>query len=121
MGGQKWLTLDHKGPLFPPAYEPLPKSVYLKYDGEPCPLESNAEEIAGFYAGMLKREYVTKEMFNKNFMKCWTEKMSSQEKAKITDLTKCDFGKIAAYIDAQAEKRKAATKEDKEARKVKEK
>jgi len=119
--GQKWVTLDHKGPLFPPAYEPLPKSVYLKYDGEPCPLAPDAEEVAGFYAGMLKRDYVTKKVFNDNFMKCWKDKMTKDEKAKITDLSKCDFGKIAAHIDAQTEKRKAATKEDKEVKKLKEK
>jgi hypothetical protein len=34
--GQKWRTLEHNGPLFPPAYEPLPPNVYFKYDGT-CP------------------------------------------------------------------------------------
>ena len=31
--GQKWRTLEHKGPLFPPTYKPLPPSVHLLYDG----------------------------------------------------------------------------------------
>jgi DNA topoisomerase-1 len=29
----KWDTLSHNGVLFPPAYEPLPADVKLKYDG----------------------------------------------------------------------------------------
>jgi DNA topoisomerase-1 len=32
--GIKWKTLEHKGPLFAPAYEPLPKSVKFIYDGK---------------------------------------------------------------------------------------
>ena len=27
--GQKWRTLEHKGPLFPPEYIPLPRTVHL--------------------------------------------------------------------------------------------
>lgn len=33
-GAQMWNTLYHTGPRFPPAYEPLPSSVKLKYDSE---------------------------------------------------------------------------------------
>lgn len=42
-GTTKWTTLEHAGVLFPPPYEPLPKSVKMKYDGAfsppsfPCP------------------------------------------------------------------------------------
>lgn len=32
-GEVKWTTLYHTGPRFPPEYEPLPKSVKMKYDG----------------------------------------------------------------------------------------
>lgn len=35
-GEAKWTTLYHTGPRFPPAYEPLPKAVKMKYDGEYC-------------------------------------------------------------------------------------
>eukprot|EP00039_Didymoeca_costata_P010845 m.147065 g.147065 ORF g.147065 m.147065 type:complete len:747 (+) comp14981_c1_seq1:175-2415(+) len=116
--GQKWRSLEHKGPLFPPEYTPLPKGVYMLYDGEQYDLEPAAEEVAMFYAGMLKREYVEKEKFNENFMKDWRELMSSQEKKDIKDLKLCDFSKIGAYLDAQSEKRKNATKEEKEVRKA---
>ena len=63
--GQKWRTLgaptcpfarvggrcllhrrtgrtEHKGPFFPPPYEPLPSEVYLIYDGTPLPDRNRA-------------------------------------------------------------------------------
>lgn len=115
--GQKWRTLEHKGPLFPPEYKPLPKHVFLLYNGEKCELEPLAEEVAVFYAGMLKREYVTMDVFNRNFMESWQALMTASEKKKIKDLKLCDFSKIGAYLDAQSELRKNATKEEKNARK----
>lgn len=30
---EKWQTLQHNGVYFPPAYEPLPRNVKMKYDG----------------------------------------------------------------------------------------
>lgn len=33
-GGQKWSFLEHKGPIFAPAYEPLPPNVKFFYDGK---------------------------------------------------------------------------------------
>lgn len=33
----KWKTLQHKGPIFAPGYEPLPKHVKFLYDGKPFP------------------------------------------------------------------------------------
>jgi len=32
-GTVRWQTLEHNGVLFPPPYEPLPKSVKMKYNG----------------------------------------------------------------------------------------
>ena len=31
--GVKWKVLEHKGPWFPPEYQPLPKDVRFYYDG----------------------------------------------------------------------------------------
>lgn len=39
--------------------------------------------------------------------------MTSEEKAKITDLKKCDFSEMHQYFKAQSEARKAMTKEEK--------
>ena len=32
--GVKWTFLQHKGPVFAPLYEPLPKNVRFYYDGK---------------------------------------------------------------------------------------
>lgn len=41
------------------------------------------------------------------------QEMTSEEKAKITDLKKCDFSEMHHYFKAQSEARKAMTKEEK--------
>ena len=42
------------------------------------------------------------------------QEMTSEEKAKITDLKKCNFGEMNEYFKAQSEARKAMTKEEKQ-------
>lgn len=118
--GQKWKTLKHNGPKFPPEYEPLPKSVVLLYNGKPFPLEPAAEEVAGFYAVMLKTDYIQKPVFNKNFFTCWKKTMTADERKILTDLKRCDFSRIQAHYVAKSEARKNATKEEKKARKERE-
>eukprot|EP00730_Choanoeca_flexa_P008922 TRINITY_DN12558_c12_g4_i1.p1 TRINITY_DN12558_c12_g4~~TRINITY_DN12558_c12_g4_i1.p1 ORF type:complete len:758 (+),score=239.04 TRINITY_DN12558_c12_g4_i1:194-2275(+) len=115
--GQKWRKLSHRGPYFAPPYEPLPKTVHMLYDGKPFPLEPAAEEVAGFYAMMLTRDYVKKQTFNDNFFSEWRTTMTKEEKAQIKDLSKCDFTLIEAHYKARAEARKAASKEEKALRK----
>ena len=70
-GGVKWNMLTHKGPLFAPPYEPLPKSVKFRYDNKEMQLSTDAEEVATFYAKMLDHEYTSKAEFNTNFFKDW--------------------------------------------------
>ncbi|OQV12457.1 DNA topoisomerase 1 [Hypsibius exemplaris] len=109
----KWKTLAHKGPIFAPDYEPLPKGIKFKYDGKTIPLSQDAEEVATFYAKMLDHEYVTKKAFNDNFMRDWRKVMTAEEKAIITDLKKCDFTVMAEYFKEQTEIRKNRSKEEK--------
>ncbi|CAG5135291.1 unnamed protein product, partial [Candidula unifasciata] len=110
----KWTFLEHKGPVFAPAYEPLPKSVRFYYDGKPMELTPNTEEVAVFYGRMLDHEYTTREVFNTNFMKDWRKVMTAEEKAKITDLKKCNFHEILDYFKKKTEERKAMSKEEKQ-------
>ncbi|XP_036447109.1 DNA topoisomerase 1 [Colossoma macropomum] len=112
--GSKWKFLEHKGPVFAPPYEPLPEHVRFYYDGKPMKLSADAEEVATFFAKMLDHEYTTKDIFRKNFFKDWRKEMTSEEKSKITDLNKCDFGEMHEYFKAQSEARKQMTKEDKQ-------
>ncbi|XP_077542069.1 DNA topoisomerase I, mitochondrial-like [Haemaphysalis longicornis] len=116
--GKKWHTLEHRGPVFAPAYEPLPDNVRFFYDGNPVKLSLEAEEVAGFYGRMLDHDYTAKEAFNKNFFQDWRKCMTAKEKELITDLKKCNFKEIDAYYKLKSEERKAMTKEEKQAIKL---
>jgi len=117
--GTKWYFLEHQGPLFAPAYEPLPESVRFYYDGKKMHLSEETEEVATFYGKMLDHDYTTKEVFNKNFFKDWRRVMTEKEKEKIRDLSKCDFSEINVYFKKVSEERKARSKEEKKAEKLK--
>jgi DNA topoisomerase-1 len=96
--GVKWKSLEHKGPVFASDYEPLPGNVKFKYNGKEMKLSTAAEEVGSFYAAMLDHDYVTKDVFNKNFFKDWRKFMTHSEKEIITDLKKCDFTYMLTYF-----------------------
>ncbi|KAE9550306.1 hypothetical protein FO519_006496 [Halicephalobus sp. NKZ332] len=112
--GVKWNTLIHSGPLFAPAYEPLPKSVKFRYDKEVIHLSESAEEVAYFYACMLDHEYTSKTTFNNNFFKDWRKTMNSAEREKIKDLSKCDFKPMHEHFISERETRRNMSKEEKQ-------
>ncbi|XP_051735185.1 DNA topoisomerase I, mitochondrial isoform X3 [Ctenopharyngodon idella] len=111
---QKWSHLEHKGPYFPPEYEPLPDNVPFYYDGQPVKLSPATEEIATFYAKMLDHEYTSKEVFQNNFFSDWREEMTEEEKELIETLSKCDFSHMQKYFLEKTEERKNMTKEEKQ-------
>ncbi|KAL0894964.1 hypothetical protein ABMA27_013454 [Loxostege sticticalis] len=111
--GTKWTFLEHKGPLFAPAYEPLPENVKFRYDGKVMRLSQDAEEVAGFYARMLDHDYTTKSVFNNNFFADWRKVMTHDEAKTIKDLSKCDFKEMQLYFQSVSEKNKNRTKEEK--------
>jgi len=82
-------------------------------------LSEETEEVATFYGKMLDHDYTTKEVFNKNFFKDWRRVMTEKEKEKIRDLSKCDFSEINVYFKKVSEERKARSKEEKKAEKLK--
>ncbi|KAM9296518.1 DNA topoisomerase 1 [Gastrophryne carolinensis] len=112
--GVKWKFLEHKGPVFAPAYEPLPDNVKFYYDGKQVKLSPGAEEVATFFAKMLDHEYTTKEVFRKNFFKDWKKEMTADERNLITSLSKCDFTHMSQHFKAVSEARKQLTKEEKQ-------
>ncbi|XP_077982334.1 DNA topoisomerase I, mitochondrial-like [Glandiceps talaboti] len=111
--GVKWMTLEHKGPVFAPDYEPVPDNVRFYYEGKQMKLTQATEEVAGFYGRMLDHDYTTKEVFNKNFFKDWRKEMTHEERQKITDLKKCDFREFNDYYKMKSEERKNMSKEEK--------
>ena len=117
--GSKWYFLEHQGPLFAPAYEPLPETVRFFYDGKKMHLSEDTEEVASFYGRMLDHDYTTKEAFNKNFFGCWRKVMNEKEKERIRDLSKCDFSEMNTYWKSYSQGRKDRSKEEKKAEKLK--
>ncbi|XP_053282950.1 DNA topoisomerase I, mitochondrial [Pleuronectes platessa] len=111
--GLKWKFLEHKGPSFPPEYQPLPDDVHFLYKGQKVKLSLAAEEVAMFFAQMLDHEYTTKTVFRENFFQDWRKEMTHEERALIQDLDKCDFGEIHAMHKAKVEARKNMSKEEK--------
>ncbi|XP_032678259.1 DNA topoisomerase I, mitochondrial isoform X2 [Odontomachus brunneus] len=112
--GTKWHFLQHKGPVFAPPYDPLPSTVKFYYNGKEMKLTQDTEEVATFYARMLDHDYTTKTAFNNNFFSDWRDVMSESERAKITDLSKCNFKEMHTYFLQKSEERKAMTKEEKQ-------
>ena len=115
-GTIKWTTLEHAGVLFPPPYEPLPKNVRMFYDGKPVEMSLEAEEIAGFFGGMLNSTHnVENPTFQKNFFDDFTEALKKTggardkggNKVVIKEFAKCDFNPIFEYYDAQRTAKKA--------------
>lgn len=112
--GVKWTFLQHKGPVFAPLYEPLPKHVHFYYDGKPMQLEPDTEEVATFYGKMLDHDYTTKDVFNNNFWKDWRKVMTLEEKQTIKDFEKCNFTEINEHFKKVSEERKNRSKEEKQ-------
>ncbi|XP_074534067.1 DNA topoisomerase I, mitochondrial isoform X2 [Halichoeres trimaculatus] len=112
--GVKWKFLEHKGPYFPPEYQPLPDDVNFYYNGKKVKLSLAAEEVAVFFAQMLDHEYTTKAVFRENFFQDWRKEMTHEERTLIKDLDKCDFGEIHAMHKAKVEARKLLSKEEKQ-------
>lgn len=110
----KWEQLEHKGPCFAPAYEPLPDGVRFFYDGKPVRLSLAAEEVATFYGKMLHLECTAKEVFRRNFFSDWRKEMTAEERELITHLDKCDFSEIHRHFMERAEARRTLPREQKQ-------
>ena len=115
-GTTKWTTLEHAGVVFPPPYEPLPKNAKMKYDGVPVNMHVDAEEVAGFFGGMLHSTLnVENPTFQKNFFADFTKVLKETggatdkqgNKVHIKEFSKCDFKPIFEYYDAERAKKKA--------------
>jgi DNA topoisomerase-1 len=115
----KWTTFKHNGVMFPDPYEP--HGIPLIYDGKQIKLNPESEEYATIYAKFLDTEYLKNSLFKKNFFIDWKVYLKKGGFNQITDLAKCDFKLIYAYILKHKEKKlalsadeKAKTKEQKD-------
>lgn len=126
-GTIKWTTLEHNGVVFPPPYEPLPKNVKMKYDGVPITLKPEAEEVAGFFGGMLNSTHnVENPTFQKNFFEDFKEilkktggaKNDKGETVPIKTFAKCDFKPIFEYYEMKRLEKKNLSAAEKKAAKA---
>ena len=69
------------------------------------------EEVATFYAVMLETDYISKPVFRKNFWEDFKQVLG--KKHEIKDLDNCDFTPIFNHFQAEKEKKKQMTREEK--------
>lgn len=121
-GTKKWTTLEHAGVVFPPPYQPLPKNVKMRYDGQPLSMAPESEEVATFFGSMLNSTHnVENPTFIKNFFEDFTKSLKETggatdkegNKVAIKDFKKCDFQAIFDYFDAQRMEKKALPQSEK--------
>lgn len=105
----KWNTLEWKGLLFPPEYQP--HGVKMLYDGQPVTLTPAQEEVATFFAVMRDTDYVTKPTFIRNFWDGFQNVLGSNHVIQKFEL--CDFTPIYEWHMAEREKKQNRTKEEK--------
>ncbi|OJT15298.1 DNA topoisomerase 1 [Trametes pubescens] len=120
-GSVKWTMLEHNGVYFPPAYEPLPKHVKMKYNGEPVDLPVESEEVAGFYGALIESPHAQDVTFNKNFFDDFLKvlkKYPPRNGVKITKFELCDFRPMYEYFESEKEKKKSMTTAEKKAAKA---
>ncbi|KAI8394208.1 uncharacterized protein BYT42DRAFT_488487 [Radiomyces spectabilis] len=111
-GTIKWTQLEHNGVLFPPEY--VPHGVKMRYNGKPITLTPEAEEVASFFAALLETDHAKNPTFQKNFFNDWKEVLKQDPRnPQITDFDKCDFRPIWEKFEADKEKKKQMTKEEK--------
>ncbi|CAK9217975.1 unnamed protein product [Sphagnum troendelagicum] len=107
--GQKWQTLEHNGVIFPPPYES--HGVKMLYDGKPVDLTNEQEEVATMFAVMKDSDYATKPKFLKNFWEDWKAILGKGHVIKKFEL--CDFTPIYDWAQAEKERKKSMSAEEK--------
>ena len=114
-----WITLEHTGVNFPPNY--VQHHIPLVYNGKEIKLNAEQEEIASFFAAMPADgpqlgNPKTKPVFEKNFFEDFKETLPPGH--EIKEFSKCNFDLIRDHLNTQKELRKAASEEDKQAKKA---
>ncbi|KAJ2856897.1 DNA topoisomerase 1 [Coemansia erecta] len=113
--GPKWSTLEHYGVLFPPDY--VPHEVPIIYNGAKLKVPPPVEEVATFFAAVLGTDHAVNPVFQKNFFSDFKDicREHMGDKHPFKEFVHCDFSLIRAHLDEQSAKRKAMSKEEKEA------
>ena len=117
--GLNWRKLEHAGVFFAPPY--VKHGIPMKYEGKVLLLTEQQEEMASFYAAMPDDGPQlgipkTRGVFQKNFFAGF--KATFPAGAVMKKFDKCDFTAIKEHLSLQKSLRKAATDDEKAAKKV---
>ncbi|CAO3637079.1 unnamed protein product [Cunninghamella echinulata] len=86
----------------------------MKYNGKPINLSPEAEEVASFFASLLETDHAKNPTFQKNFFRDFKEVLAKDpSNPKLESFEKCDFRPIWEKFEADKEKKKSLTKEEK--------
>ncbi len=110
----KWNTLTHNGPIFPPDYVPQGYKVIVA--GKTTTLSPEAEEMAYAWAQKHATEYIKDKVFQKNFWRDFSAVLPVElKKTKFPE--DWDFKEIIRSIEHKKELKTLITKAEKEAEK----
>jgi len=108
MKTNKWQTLTHLGPVFPPLYQY--QKYEIKVQGKTVILSKEAEEVAVFWAQKHATDYVKDPVFQKNFWRDFKPFLSKE--LKTTSFPKdWDFINIIRDLEYKKEVKKNRSKE----------
>lgn len=108
----KWNTLTHNGPIFPPEYVAQGYKVYVA--GKAVALSPEAEEMAYAWAQKHTTDYIKDKVFQKNFWRDFSAVLPVElKKTKFPE--DWDFKEIICSIEHKKELKTLITKAEKEA------
>jgi len=108
----KWNTLTHNGPIFPPEY--VAQGYKITVTGNQIILSSEAEEMAYAWAQKHATEYIKDKVFQKNFWRDFSAILPVELK-KTSFPNDWDFRNIVRDIEVKKELKTLVTKAEKEA------
>ncbi len=105
----KWKTLEHKGILFPPAFES--QGIKIKIKGESIDLNLDQEEMVYQWAKKKDTPYAQDKVFQKNFTADFAKTLDSKfKKISYEDI---DFSNAFKVVDKEKDLKELMTKEEK--------
>lgn len=109
MKQEKWKTLQHNGPIFPPEYEV--KGLNVIVGGEKHKLSPLAEEMCYEWAKKHATDYIKDKVFQKNFWKYLKPELDKELQSSSFPKD-WDFREFIADVEHVKEIKKLKTKED---------
>jgi DNA topoisomerase-1 len=88
----------------------------MKYNGKSLTLPQESEEVAGFFGAMIETDHAKDPVFRENFFRDFKKMLDDFPPAdgtQVTDLELCDFRPMYEYYEAEKDKKKQMSKDEK--------